>query len=83
MMQLLKDNLPLLIPLAVLQIGLMVAALIHILTHENYRYGNRVVWAIVSICINVIGPVLYFVIGRSESDNDDDEDDSEVENDRP
>jgi hypothetical protein len=73
----LKDNLPLLIPLAVLQLGLMAAALVHILTHMNYRYGNRAVWVIVSICINVIGPVLYFVIGRGEGDAEDDVDDSD------
>jgi heme/copper-type cytochrome/quinol oxidase subunit 4 len=77
MMQMLKDILPLLIPLAVVQVGLMVAALIHILTHTDYRVGNRAVWVIVSICINVIGPVLYFVFGRSESDGDDGGEDME------
>jgi len=58
--------LPFIIPLFIVEIGLLLAALIHILTHENYRTGNRVIWIIVSVCINIIGPVLYFCIGRSD-----------------
>ena len=58
--------LPLLIPLAVIQIGLMVAALIHILTHDTYKTGTRALWLVISICVNVIGPILYFTIGKGD-----------------
>ena len=58
--------LPLIIPLLVIQLGLLIAALIHILRHDTYKTGNRVVWIIVVICINLIGPVLYFILGRSD-----------------
>ena len=58
--------LPILIPLALIQLGLMVAAIVHILRHKSYRIGNRVIWIIVCLLVNIIGPVLYFTIGRGE-----------------
>jgi len=58
--------LPILIPLAVIELALMIASLIHILTHRKYRMGNRVIWVIVCILINIIGPILYFTLGRGE-----------------
>lgn len=67
--------LPVLIPLALIELGLMIAALIHILTHPQYRFGNRVIWIIVVICVNIIGPILYFILGRSDEGTDNDEDD--------
>lgn len=62
--------LPFLLPLAIVQIGLIVAALIHIFTHKTYRYGNRILWVVVSVCLNTIGPVLYFCFGRSDEEKD-------------
>jgi len=64
----LTQYLPVIIPLAVIELGLMVAALIHIFTHKNYRYGNRIIWVVIVVLINTIGPILYFVMGRGESD---------------
>jgi len=58
--------LPLLIPLAVIQVGLMIAALVHILKHDTYKTGSRALWLVLCICINVIGPILYFTLGRSD-----------------
>jgi len=55
-----------LLPLAIIQIGLMVAALIHIFTHNTYKTGNRILWVILSVCLNTLGPILYFTIGRGE-----------------
>lgn len=57
--------LPIIIPLGILEVGLTVAALIHIFTHHTYKVGNRVLWVILSF-ISIIGPVLYFIIGRGE-----------------
>ena len=61
-----SQYLPLLIPLAIIEFGLLVAALIHILTHNKYRTGNRVIWIIISVVFSIIGPVIYFCIGRSD-----------------
>lgn len=57
--------LPIIIPLAILEVTLTVAALIHIFTHKTYKVGNRVLWVILSF-VNIIGPVLYFIIGRGD-----------------
>lgn len=62
----LREYLPFLIPIMLVQLGLMIAALVHIFRHKNYRVGNRVLWVIVSVALNTIGPVLYFTIGRGE-----------------
>ncbi|GHV32395.1 hypothetical protein FACS18949_03170 [Clostridia bacterium] len=64
-MEIIRQYLPFLIPLIVIELGLTVAALIHIFTHKTYRKGNRVLWVILSF-VQIIGPVLYFVIGRSD-----------------
>ena len=60
------EFLPFLIPLAIAQYALMGYAIYHILTHKNYRVGNRVLWLVISIFINFIGPILYFAIGKED-----------------
>lgn len=60
-----NDVLPVLIPLGILEAVLTGAALIHIFTHKTYKHGNRVLWGILSF-VNIIGPVLYFIIGRGD-----------------
>ena len=62
----LSGLLPILIPLIIIQLGLTVAALVHILTHKTYKTGTRAMWVIISLLINTIGPVLYFILGRSD-----------------
>ena len=33
-----------LVPIIVLQLILQITALVHILKHPNYRWGNKVIW---------------------------------------
>ena len=61
------EYLPFLIPLLILQLSLMGFAVYHILTHKTYKCGNRVLWLLLSLCINFIGPVLYFLLGKEDS----------------
>lgn len=62
------EMLPFLIPLIIAEFALLGYTLWHILTHKNYRRGNRTLWLVVSIIgMNFIGPVLYFIFGREES----------------
>ncbi|MDR2546161.1 MAG: PLD nuclease N-terminal domain-containing protein [Lachnospiraceae bacterium] len=58
--------LPFLIPLAIIQLGLMITALVHALRHKTYKTGNRTLWILVILLVNIIGPVLYFIIGKGE-----------------
>jgi hypothetical protein len=55
-------------PIVVIQLGLMIAALIDLERDERrVRGGSKLVWALVIVFVNVIGPILYFVAGREES----------------
>jgi len=56
------------LPLIVIQVGLMVWALYDLTRPgRQVRGGSKVVWALIVIFVNLIGPVLYFLVGREES----------------
>jgi hypothetical protein len=58
----------LLIPIVAIQVGLMIAALVDLERRERrVRGGSKIVWALVIILVNIIGPILYFVAGREEA----------------
>jgi hypothetical protein len=55
-------------PIIIIQLGLMIAALIDLERDERrVRGGSKLVWALVIVFVNVVGPILYFVAGREES----------------
>lgn len=64
--EMLIDYLPFLIPLIILQYGLAIYAIVHIIKHPNYKFGNRVMWIIVSLLISFIGPIVYFMFGKGD-----------------
>ena len=58
----------LLIPIALIQLGLMVAALFDLEKSERtVRGGNKLVWVLVIVFVNIVGPIIYFVAGRDEA----------------
>lgn len=63
-----KEYLPLLVPLFVVDIVLFVMTLRHILTHETYKYGSRKLWLVIGIVfgLNFMGPIAYFLFGRED-----------------
>ena len=62
------EILPFLIPLVIAEFILLLITLKHILTHENYKHGNRTMWLIISIVgMNFVGPILYFLLGRKHN----------------
>lgn len=64
----LKEFLPFIIPLAIVQFALLGYSIYHILTHEHYKRGNRTLWMIVVIVfMNYVGPILYFILGKEEA----------------
>ncbi len=62
----LMEYLPFLIPIFIVELALMLTALIHVLKHDKYRFGNRVLWIIIVVFFQIIGPILYFTVGRGE-----------------
>ncbi|SEH88295.1 Phospholipase_D-nuclease N-terminal [Ruminococcus flavefaciens] len=62
-----KEYLPLLIPLIIVQLLLLGYTIYHILKHDNYKRGNRALWLIVAIIgMEFIGPIIYFVFGKED-----------------
>ena len=67
-MENLMEMLPFLIPLVLVELILLIMALRHILTHDNYKRGNRVLWLVVVIVgMNFVGPILYFILGKEDA----------------
>lgn len=60
------ELLPLLIPIMIIQAALVIFAIVHIVKHQKFRFGNMVIWLIIVLFFSVIGPILYFTIGRKE-----------------
>ncbi len=60
-----KDVLPALIPLIVLELALIIIALVDLVRREHVR-GSKAMWVPLIILIQIIGPVLYLTIGRKE-----------------
>ncbi|MGH2512810.1 MAG: PLD nuclease N-terminal domain-containing protein [Candidatus Limnocylindrales bacterium] len=58
----------LLAPVVVIQLGLLLAALLDLSREERrVRGANKMVWAIVIVFVNLVGPILYFVAGREDA----------------
>lgn len=51
------------VPILVLQLILMITALVSCIRAEKTN-GPKLMWIIIILIANLIGPVLYFVIGR-------------------
>lgn len=66
-MQNLMEYIPFLIPIIILDLVFRLSALIHVLRHPCYRFGNRIVWVCIVLLFTIIGPILYFSVGRGES----------------
>jgi hypothetical protein len=39
---------------------------VHVLRHKNYRFGNRIVWVIIVVFFQILGPIFYFMVGKGE-----------------
>lgn len=57
--------LPLLLPLVVLQLALLVIALRDLSRRASTR-GPKWLWVLVILFVNILGPILYFALGRRE-----------------
>lgn len=55
----------LIVPLIVLQLILMIAALASWFKDEHVN-GPKWVWLLVILFVNIFGPILYFLVGRKK-----------------
>ena len=54
----------LIIPLIIIQLILQVASLISLVRSEGVQRGNKIIWAIIILVFSMMGPVLYWTLGR-------------------
>jgi hypothetical protein len=60
----------LLVPVILLEFGLLIWALVDVIKRQHVRGGNKVVWILVIVLVNIIGPIIYFIFGREEGQAD-------------
>lgn len=58
--------LPFLIPVFIIQIGLMVIALINLFKNEKVKILNKPIWILIILFVNLIGPIIYLLFGRDD-----------------
>jgi hypothetical protein len=56
----------LLVPVIVVELGLMAVALVDLARRESVRFDNKLIWLAVIVLVNFIGPLVYFFVGRKE-----------------
>ena len=64
--------LPFLIPLFIIELALMIIALIDLFKRENMSNNTRLVWVLVIVIVNIIGPIIYLLFGRKDRPIDSD-----------
>ena len=63
-----EQILALLAPIVVLQLGLMIVALHDLESDERrVRGGSKIVWALVIVLVNIVGPIIYLIGGREDA----------------
>ena len=63
----LQQMLPLLVPLIIIEVGLLGLALWDWVHRQRFRYLNRWAWLAIIVLISALGPLAYLLLGREES----------------
>jgi Phospholipase_D-nuclease N-terminal len=57
-----------LLPLVVIELGLVVFSLVDLFKSERRVVGgNKLVWALIIVLVGTIGPIVYLLAGRKQS----------------
>ncbi len=57
-----------LLPLVVIELGLVVFSLVDLFKPERHVVGNnKLVWALVIVLVGTIGPIVYLLAGRKQN----------------
>ncbi len=62
----LSNILLLIVPILVIQIGLIVLALVDLNKRDKVTGDSKILWVIIIILFQIFGPLAYFIIGRKE-----------------
>lgn len=62
-----EQALPLLIPLAILDLALIATSLYDLSRPERHvKGGSKLAWGLVIVFVELFGPLVYFLFGREE-----------------
>ena len=61
----LQKYLPLIIPIILIELGLLITALVDVIRRPRTN-GPKWLWVIIIVLVNLIGPIVYFIVGRKE-----------------
>lgn len=67
-MEKLIELLPLIIPVIIIQMILIVYALIVLKNTQKVRGDSKLLWVLIIIFFNLIGPIVFLIYGRVEND---------------
>lgn len=57
----------LLLPIVIIELALLGLAVRDLLKDERHvRGGNKAIWALVIVFVSLLGPIIYFAIGRED-----------------
>jgi len=59
--------LPLIAPLVIIELALVVIALVDLIRPQEVKYLPKWGWALIILLLNLIGPIIYLIIGREEA----------------
>ncbi len=65
-MEAIKPYIPFLIPVILIELGLMIFALTDLIRRERTK-GPKWMWTILIVLVQIIGPVVYLLAGREEA----------------
>lgn len=59
-----------LLPVILIQLVLQIAALVNLYKRDKsqIRWNNKAVWILIIVLGEIIGPIVYFVLGRIEGE---------------
>lgn len=60
------EYLPIIIPLVILQLILLITAITHLVKNDRIKQNDKIIWALVIVFLNIIGPIIYLIFGRKE-----------------
>jgi hypothetical protein len=63
-----SSTLLILLPLVVIEVGLVVFSLVDLLKPERRVIGdNKLVWGLIIVLVGTIGPIVYLLAGRKQN----------------
>lgn len=58
--------LPFIVPIVVIQLGLMVFAMLDLVRRERFKHLPKWLWALIILFGQLLGPLAYLILGRED-----------------